>query len=85
MLNIFSWDKRTHIKVLDVFGSNQTQIHDSCFTSILGTSGNKQNLEIHEFSENSGFQEPIFSGEEPCHLNVTRIFFNIYFLEKVIL
>lgn len=59
--------------------------HDSCFTSILGTLGNKQNLEIHEFSENSGFEELIFSGEETFHLNVTRNFLDIYFLEKVTL
>lgn len=59
--------------------------HDSRFASILGTLGNKQNLEIHEFSENSGFEEPVFSGEETFHLNVTRNFLDIYFLQKVTL
>lgn len=63
MVNIFPWDKRNHIEVLDVFGSNQTQTHVSRFTSILGTSRNKQNVEMHEFSENSGFEEPIFLGK----------------------
>lgn len=52
MVNIFHQDKRTHIKVLDTFGSNQTQIHVSHFTRVLGTLGNKQDFEIHKFSEN---------------------------------
>lgn len=83
MVNIFHWDKRTHIKVLDTFGSNQTQIHVSHFTRVLGTLGNKQDFEIHKFSENSGFEEPIFSGEESFHLKATGNFLDICFLGKV--
>lgn len=70
MINVFRWDKRAHIQVLDVFGSNHTQIHVSHFSRVLGTLG-------HVFSENSSSEETMFSGEESFHLKVTRKFWGI--------